>query len=99
MNETPQADRILKISATADVSTSNTQHAVIKISDNGSGIHKELESKLFTPFFTTKPNGMGIGLSLCQSIVERQGGSIDWARKDGGGTEFTLELPMAKVEV
>ena len=41
---------------------------------------------------------MGIGLSLCQSIIERQGGSIDWARKDGGGTEFTLELPMAKVE-
>jgi C4-dicarboxylate-specific signal transduction histidine kinase len=98
MNETPLADRLLKISATADVSKSNTQLAVIKISDNGSGIHKELESKLFTPFFTTKPNGMGIGLSLCQSIIERQGGSIDWARKDGGGTEFTLELPMARVE-
>jgi two-component system sensor histidine kinase DctS len=98
MNETPLADRLLKIAANAYVSKSNTQLAVIKISDNGSGIHKELESKLFTPFFTTKPNGMGIGLSLCQSIVERQGGSIDWARKDGGGTEFTLELPMAKVE-
>jgi two-component system sensor histidine kinase DctS len=98
MNETPLADRLLKISATADVTKSNTQLAVIKISDKGSGIDKELESKLFTPFFTTKPNGMGIGLSLCKSIIERQGGSIDWARKDGGGTEFTLELPMATLE-
>lgn len=98
MNETPLADRLLKISVNADISKSTNQHAVIKISDNGSGIDKELESKLFTPFFTTKPNGMGIGLSLCQSIIERQGGSIDWARKDGGGTEFTLELPTARVE-
>jgi len=98
MNETPLADRLLKISVNAEISKSNTQHAVIKISDKGSGIDKELESKLFTPFFTTKPNGMGIGLSLCQSIIERQGGSIDWARKDGGGTEFTLELPTARLE-
>jgi signal transduction histidine kinase len=95
MNETPIADRVLKISATDFRNQSNFKHAVIKFSDNGSGIDKELEGKLFTPFFTTKSNGMGIGLNLCLSIVERQGGSIRWVRKDTVGTEFTLELPMA----
>lgn len=72
--------------------------ALITVEDNGCGIDDSFKEKVFSPFVSTKPNGMGIGLSLCQSIVERQGGSIRWERREHGGTKFTLVLPNVEVE-
>lgn len=70
---------------------------VIKILDNGIGIPDNIRDKLFTPFFTTKPTGMGTGLGLSLSrafIVEELGGRIDCKSKEGEFTEFTLFIPF-----
>jgi C4-dicarboxylate-specific signal transduction histidine kinase len=97
MADKPTNARELSIRASASQEVaSNT--AQITVEDNGSGIDDAFEKKLFTPFASTKPNGMGIGLSLCLSIVERQGGSIRWERREQGGTKFTLVLPKTEVE-
>jgi two-component system sensor histidine kinase HupT/HoxJ len=63
--------------------------------DNGPGISPEHMSRLFDPFFTTKPvgKGTGLGLSISYGIVERHGGSLRAANKQGGGAEFIVELP------
>ncbi|MGV0908620.1 sensor histidine kinase [Martelella sp. FOR1707] len=65
----------------------------IRVADRGPGFAPEEGQKLFSPFFTTKPQGMGIGLSICRRIVEAHGGHI-WAKlRDGGGAEFGFRLP------
>jgi len=65
----------------------------ITIEDNGPGIDAEMESKLFTPNFTTKKSGCGLGLSICRSILESYGGSISYSRSSLGGACFTICLP------
>ncbi|HWA60616.1 MAG TPA: PAS domain S-box protein [Caulobacteraceae bacterium] len=69
--------------------------AAILVSDTGPGISEEVRERLFTPFTTTKAEGMGVGLSICRTIVESHGGSI-WAesRPEGGAT-FGFTLPLA----
>jgi two-component system nitrogen regulation sensor histidine kinase NtrY len=63
----------------------------IMITDNGSGIEKEIESKIFLPFFTTRKEGAGIGLTLSKSIVEAHGGYLAY-RNDEGKTTFVICL-------
>lgn len=67
----------------------------IAVSDCGPGIGDAVAAHLFEPFYTTKPQGMGLGLSICQSIVAAHGGDLRYARNDAGGTTFTLRLPAA----
>jgi signal transduction histidine kinase len=67
--------------------------AKIIVSDSGPGIAPELLSKLFTPFFTTKPDGMGLGLSLCATLVERVNGRIEAGNSPTGGARFIVSLP------
>jgi two-component system sensor kinase FixL len=67
----------------------------IVVSDNGTGIAENVLPRLFEPFFSSKPDGMGLGLSLCESIVERFDGSISAANEAGGGAVFTVRLPAA----
>jgi two-component system, NtrC family, sensor kinase len=69
---------------------------VIEITDNGVGIAPDAMSKLFDPFYSTKPNGTGLGLFVCHGIVEAHNGSIDVASKPGRGTTFTIRLPAQK---
>ena len=64
----------------------------IEIKDNGCGIAKEEMDKIFTPHFTTKSTGSGIGLSLVKQIVENHGGSITFISKQNKGTTFTIFL-------
>ena len=66
----------------------------VNVIDCGLGISKEEESKLFTPFYSTKNSGMGIGLSICQSIVQAHGGSIGFTANASGGSCFNFSLPL-----
>ena len=66
---------------------------VIKVNDNGRGIKKEDLSKVFTPYFTTKSTGTGIGLFLVKQIVENHNGTISFETKENKGTTFSLVIP------
>lgn len=66
----------------------------IAVSDNGPGLDPKIAENLFQPFNTSKKNGMGIGLSVCRSIVQEHGGSIGAVAAVGGGVVFTVELPV-----
>jgi signal transduction histidine kinase len=66
----------------------------IIIRDHGPGIKPENLTKVFEPFFTTKATGMGIGLSICRSMVEARGGKLTAANHEGGGAIFQLRLPV-----
>jgi signal transduction histidine kinase len=72
-----------------------TQHAVlIKIKDNGNGIDEAVQSKIFTPNFTTKTSGTGLGLAMSKGIVEQAKGNIWFETQAGVGTTFFVELPV-----
>jgi two-component system sensor histidine kinase DctS len=62
--------------------------------DRGPGIAPEVAARLFTPFYTTKLEGMGLGLSLCRTVIEQHGGALDFANVEGG-CEFRFTLPAA----
>ncbi|MDH5664531.1 MAG: PAS domain S-box protein, partial [Candidatus Bathyarchaeota archaeon] len=62
--------------------------------DTGVGIPKESMEKLFTPFFTTKAKGMGMGLAICKKFVESHGGSIEIESEEGIGSTLTIKLPI-----
>lgn len=64
------------------------------VSDNGPGVPTDVLPHLFEPFYSTKPAGMGLGLPLCETLVERFGGSIEAANNPDGGASFTVTLPL-----
>ena len=66
-----------------------------RVTDTGVGIGDDIAERLFTPFFTTKPEGMGLGLSLCRTVVEQHGGTLHHAPQAPRGTVFAFELPAA----
>ncbi|HOZ20799.1 MAG TPA: ATP-binding protein [bacterium] len=66
----------------------------VSITDNGPGIEPEIERSLFTPFFTTKKSGAGLGLFICREIVLAHHGRISAASQRGRGTRFTVSLPL-----
>jgi len=68
----------------------------VKFKDTGIGIKKENLKKLFTPFFTTKAQGMGVGLSICKRFVEIHDGSIKAESEEGKGSIFTVKLPIQR---
>jgi len=70
----------------------------ITVSDSGPGIAPATLERLFEPFFTTKEHGLGLGLSICRTIVEANGGTIYCEPGADGGTIFRFTLPKAEVE-
>lgn len=70
----------------------------VSIEDTGSGIADTLAPQLFQPFITSKQTGMGIGLSICRTIIEAHGGRIWFEPRPDGGTIFQFTLPRAEVE-
>lgn len=68
----------------------------VAVIDEGPGIPEEIRAKIFTPFFTTKARGTGLGLSTAKRLVEAQRGSITIDCPSGGGTSVTVELPVAQ---
>jgi PAS domain S-box-containing protein len=68
-------------------------HAQVTVEDSGTGLNPDTANKIFEPFYTTKPSGMGMGLSICRSIVQAHGGRLWATKRDGGGTMFHFTLP------
>ena len=68
------------------------------VADTGPGVDAQIAEQLFTAFTSTKSEGMGLGLSICRTIVEAHGGRIWMEPRDGGGTEFHFTLVSAKAE-
>ena len=85
--------RSLTISSQADPDV-----VTVSIEDTGSGIPESLAPQLFQPFITSKQTGMGIGLSICRTIIEAHGGRIWFEAGPESGTVFNFTLPRAEVE-
>jgi len=76
------------------VTTSMTQdHAVLTVEDTGEGIPLDIRDKIFSPFFSTKGKGSGLGLAQTRKIIDEIGGTVDLASREGVGTKMTLFLP------
>ena len=79
------------------ISSDNENH-ILKVSDNGKGIHKDILEKIWQPFFTTKPKGKGtgLGLSICKEMIEAHKGTMEYTGKEGTGAEFTISIPAQR---
>jgi C4-dicarboxylate-specific signal transduction histidine kinase len=69
--------------------------ATLEVSDNGPGIDPAKLATIFEPFYTTKSSGIGMGLSICRTIIENHGGEIRARNKNGGGAVFTIIIPSS----
>jgi PAS domain S-box-containing protein len=69
-------------------------HIIVRISDSGPGVPEEIKNKIFDPYFTTKHEGTGIGLSFCHRIITDHGGSLSVSDGKLGGAEFRIEIPI-----
>ncbi|MBK1612869.1 PAS domain-containing sensor histidine kinase [Rubrivivax gelatinosus] len=91
--DTPLEDRVLALR----VQQASPQRVEFVVADRGPGIAAEVAEQLFTPFYTTRSEGMGLGLSLCRTVVEQHGGTLEFGPgADGRGTEFRFTLPAAR---
>ena len=69
-------------------------HVTVSVEDSGSGLSVAAVDRIFTPFFTTKPDGMGVGLSISRSIIEAHGGSLRLSHNSAGGAAFEFDVPV-----
>jgi two-component system sensor kinase FixL len=90
MHACPQRD--LAVTTSYD----GADFVLVGIADTGPGLAPEVASSLFQPFVTTKETGLGIGLSICRTIVEAHGGRLWMEPNSGGGTVFYFRLPIAE---
>ena len=86
-------DAEIKVRAEPD----GARMATVAIRDHGTGLNRDKLDKVFDPFYTTKPDGLGMGLSICRSIIEAHGGHL-WAENnaDGRGATFYFTVPVTK---
>jgi len=104
LNITQNAIQAMDANGTLTISTAeverrfgnleNSKFVQIQISDTGSGISEENLEKIFTPFFTTKDDGNGLGLPICFKIIQEHNGTILVDSKEGEGTTFSIYLPL-----
>jgi signal transduction histidine kinase len=80
---------------TVRIATQNSAAVRVGVSDSGPGLTSEGLNQVFQPFYTTKPEGLGMGLSICRSIIEAHGGSL-WAENNPDrGATFYFTVPLA----
>jgi two-component system sensor kinase FixL len=92
MSQTSRRELVLAARTTGD------GQVEIAISDTGPGLPEEIRARLFQPFLTTKEGGLGLGLSICRSIIDAHGGALEAEDNPDGGTTFRLTLPAAARE-
>jgi C4-dicarboxylate-specific signal transduction histidine kinase len=90
LGQVPAAQRQLKVELSRDAGS-----GVLIVSDTGPGIPDEALPRLFEPFFTTRDTGLGLGLSLCETLVQGMGGQLSAGHHDPRGAQFRLSLPLA----
>ncbi|MDP1980673.1 ATP-binding protein [Undibacterium sp.] len=91
MQTTAPEKRILRVEAVLDEAS---QQIIVSVTDRGHGIPTEVAEKLFSPFFTTKSAGMGMGLNICRTAIEFHGGRLSHHENPAGGTIFQFALPI-----
>ena len=87
--------RVLDLRVRRAASNQHSGWVEFAVMDVGTGIAADVAEKLFTPFFTTRTEGMGLGLSLCRTVIEQHGGYLGFAPHEPRGTVFTFTLPAA----
>jgi two-component system sensor kinase FixL len=90
MRETPTSSR--KVLITTELNGDGTIRTSVR--DHGVGISENMQDRLFDPFFSTKTEGLGMGLAIVRSIVEAHGGTIEGANVNDGGARFEFVLPI-----
>jgi two-component system sensor histidine kinase DctS len=93
----PARQRVLTLCVKPAVATETNRWIEFSVADQGVGISEDVAEKLFTPFFTTKTEGMGLGLSLCRTVIEQHGGFLSYEAAKQGGTIFSFTLPTGPV--
>jgi len=91
MQNQPPAERIVVVRT-----RSLPEGMEVAVQDAGAGLNQASLDRLFTPFFTSKPKGMGMGLAICKTIVEAHGGRIWAAPNPDRGSTFTFVLPARR---
>lgn len=91
----PEGGRI-EVRTGLDRASLGTDSIFIRIKDTGAGIPKENIPRLFEPYFTTKPNGFGLGLAIVSRVIQDHGGTIQVESEIGRGTAFTIHMPVRK---
>jgi signal transduction histidine kinase len=76
------------------IAEADGSHLVLRIADTGHGITPEQMSQMFTPFFSTKEGGTGLGLTIVQGLVSQHRGEISIESETGRGTTFVIRLPL-----
>ena len=98
MDQAGIGERVLVLQVKRAASSERTSHMQgwleFSVADTGAGIAPDVADKLFTPFFTTRPEGMGLGLSLCRTVVEQHGGFLAFGPQYPHGTVFRFTLPV-----
>lgn len=95
MQQVAPARRVLRITAERETDPSSPNNVVISVIDRGHGISAEVAEQLFSPFFSTKAEGMGIGLNICRTAIEFHGGTLSHRDNPAGGTIFRFSLSAA----
>jgi two-component system sensor histidine kinase DctS len=90
-----QQTRLLSFRVLPAASNAHHQWLMFEVADVGPGISSEVSAQLFNPFFTTKREGMGLGLSLCRTVVEQHGGYLGHRPNHPQGTVFDFTLSVA----
>jgi two-component system sensor histidine kinase DctS len=90
-------ERVLHIAVRRGQEGERNKWLEFSVADVGEGITTEVQQQLFNPFFTTKAEGMGLGLSLCRTVVEQHGGVLVFEPNLPQGTVFTFTLPIRPV--
>lgn len=94
MDDPSVRTRVLDIRVRRAASNQHNGWIEFAVTDVGTGIPPEVAERLFTPFFTTRPEGMGLGLSMCRTVIEQHGGYLGFAPNEPRGTVFTFTLPV-----
>ena len=95
MRDVPESERRLTIRGRLERDVGGESVVSVGVTDRGTGLQPEQARRIFEAFYTTKPNGMGLGLAISRSIVEAHGGRLSVETTTEPGATFAIRLPVA----